>query len=298
MLHRLEPRAKGLCIVASGVLLISVDALLIRLAAVSNWDVIFWRGLLMFLSLSALLWARDRTGPLRPLRHGGLPALLSALFFGLGGILFVSSIVFTKVANTVVIISLSPLFAALFTKLFRIEGVPLRTWLAIGIAFCGVLGVFWGSLGGGGLLGDLIAVAAALNIGGNLTLLRRNPGLDRLPLVCAGGLIMALLSVPLAEPFSLSPTSYLPLAVMGLVQMPAALVLIGTSTKYLPSPEVSLFLLVETLCSPIWVWLILGESPPLATFLGGLLIIATLAVHFRLNLRDADAAQRPGPSRP
>jgi len=280
-----KARKKGLLIVLSGVLLISFDALLIRLSAVSNWDVVFWRGLLMFLSLSAILGLRDRRGPLKSLHSGGKPALLSAVFFGLGGLLFVSSVVFTKVANTVVIISLSPLFAAVFTWLFRIETIPLRTWLAIIAAFLGVLFVFWGSLGQGGLVGDLIAVAAAMNIGGNLTLLRQNPGLDRLPLVCMGGLIMALLALPLAEPFSLGMHSFLPLAIMGLAQMPAALVLIGQSTRYLPSAEVSLFLLVETVCSPIWVWLVIGEEPPPATFIGGSLIIVTLVLYFRMSLQ-------------
>jgi drug/metabolite transporter (DMT)-like permease len=286
-----ETRKKGLLIVSAGVLLISFDALLIRLSAASNWDVIFWRGLFMFVSLSAILGLRDRTGPIKALRQSGLPGVFSAVFFGLGGLLFVSSIVFTKVANTVVIISLSPLFAALFTWLFRIEIILLRTWLAIAAAFFGVVLVFWGSLGSGGLLGDLIAVAAAVNIGGNLTLLRRYPGLDRLPMVCVGGLIMAGLAVSLAEPFSLSLQSYAVLAVMGLVQMPAALVLIGQSTNYLPSPEVSLFLLVETICSPIWVWLVLGEDPPGMTFVGGTIIIATLTAYFLQSLRE-----RPHPA--
>jgi drug/metabolite transporter (DMT)-like permease len=212
-------------------------------------------------------------------------------------VLFVSAVIYTDVANAVVIISMSPLFAGLLTRIFGIEVIPLRTWPAIACAISGVVVVFYGSLGAGGMLGNAIALIAALNIGSNLTLLRQNTWLDPLPLVCVGGAIMALLSAPFASPFGLDPQSYLVLALMGLVQMPAALVLIGLSTRYLPSPEVSLLILVETVCAPIWVWLVLGEKPPGLTFLGGGIILATLVVHFWLGLREVKEADGSPPQR-
>ena len=285
-------RAKGMAVVGSGTLVISVDALLIRLAHTESWNVIFWRGVFMALSLGTLLFIRQGRRMADSYIHGGWAALFSALLFGLGSTAFVSSVMFTKVANTVVIISSAPLFAALFTWLLRIEIVPLRTWLAICSAFFGVGVVFAGSLGGGGLLGDAIAVLNACVVGGNLTLLRHHQVLDRLPLVCLGGLVMALLSLPFAEPFQVSGIGFLVLVLMGLVQMPLALSLIAQSTRYLPSPEVSLFLLVETILSPIWVWLVLGEMPPQLTYAGGTIVILTLLIHSWLGLREWSRAKR------
>lgn len=272
---------------SAGVVVISFDGLLIRLAGTHSWNVVFWRGLFMALSLGCLLFVRRGRRMADTFLEGGRMAVISALFFGFGGTAFVSSVMFTKVANTVVIISSSPLFAALFTRLAGIELVPLRTWMAIASAVCGVVVVFLGSLAGGGLLGDAIAVAAACIIGGNMTLLRRFPALDRMPLICAGGAVMALLALPLSEPFGLTGPSYGVLALMGLVQMPTALFLIAQATRYLPSPEVSLFLLLETVLAPIWVWLALGENPPAMTFAGGGLILGTLALHSWMGLRGS-----------
>ena len=283
---RLSPKSRGLLLVICGVLVISFDALLVRLAHTGNANIIFWRGVFIFLSLSAVQLIRHQGSPIRAVLVGGLPAAGCSLFYGLGGVLFVSAVMYTDVANAVVIISMSPLFAGLLTRLFGIESIPPRTWPAIASAILGVVIVFYGSLGVGGMLGNAIALAAAVNIGSNLTLLRQNTWLDPLPLVCVGGAIMALLSAPFAAPFSLGAQSYVVLALMGLIQMPAALVLIGLSTRYLPSPEVSLFLLIETVCAPIWVWLALGEEPPGLTFLGGGIILATLVVHFWLGLRE------------
>jgi drug/metabolite transporter (DMT)-like permease len=286
-----QERLKGMAIVGVGVLLISFDGLLIRLAQTNSWNVVFWRGLFTFISLGLVLTVSRGGRWLNTFRHGGWPAFVSAFLFGTGGAFFVTSVMFTKVANTVVIISSAPLFAALFTWMFRIDSVPLRTWLAIVTALCGVGIVFFGSLGGGGLLGDAIAVLAACNAGGNLTLLRHNAVLERMPLVCVGGLVMAAMAWPLAEPLSLGGQSYVVLGIMGLVQMPAALFLIAQSTRYLPSPEVSLFLLVETLLSTIWVWVFLGEDPPGLTLVGGVVIVTTLIFHSWLSLREMNRLQ-------
>lgn len=286
-----QERVKGMAIVGVGVLFISFDGLLIRLAETQSWNVVFWRGLFTFISLSLILTVSRGGQWIGSFLRGGWPAYVSAVLFGTGGTFFVTSVMFTKVANTVVIISSAPLFAALFTWMFRIDSVPLRTWLAILSALCGVAIVFLGSLGGGGLLGDAIAVLAACNAGGNLTLLRRNAVLERMPLVCLGGLVMAGMAWPLSAPLTLSGQSYAVLAVMGLVQMPAALFLIAQSTRYLPSPEVSLFLLVETLLSTIWVWIFLGEDPPGLTLVGGVIIVATLIIHSWLGLRQMNRLQ-------
>jgi drug/metabolite transporter (DMT)-like permease len=79
---------------------------------------------------------------------------------------------------------------------------------------------------------------------------------------------------------------------MGLVQMPLALYLIAQSTRYLPSPEVSLFIIVETILSPIWVWFVLGEVPPFMTFIGGSLIVLTLVLHSWMGMRELKRLQR------
>jgi drug/metabolite transporter (DMT)-like permease len=286
-------RKKGVAVVGAGVLIISVDALLVRLAATGSWNVVFWRGFLIFFSLSVVLGTRRGSGWVRELAGSGWVGALCALLFGLGGTLFVSSVMYTRVANTVVIISSAPLFAALFTRVFLKESVPLRTWAAIGAGVTGVVLVFSGSLGGGGLAGDAIALLAACNVAGNLTLLRRHDDLDRTALVCVGGLIMAMIALPFARPLDLGPQSYLALGIMGLVQMPLALILIAESTRYLPSPEVSLFLLVETVLSPVWVWLVLGEEPPGRTLAGAALIVPTLAIHSWMGRRE-EMAKTPG----
>lgn len=287
----------GLLVAVAGVTVLSFDALLVRLSGAAGWDVVFWRGLLMALSVSAVLFATQGRHALRIWRRGGWAAAASGAAFGGNAVLFVFAVLHTHAANALVLFATAPLFAAIFTWLFLGEAVGRRTWLAV-LAVIGGTAVLL--TGGAAPLaarwGDLAALLAAVSMGANLTLLRARPEINRLPVVATGGAVAALLATPWAAPLALAPASYAVLGVMGLVQMPLALLLIAQATRYLPSPEVSLVLLLEAALGPLWVWLALGEVPPPASLLGGGIIVAALLAYLAGEIWADTAGWRPGRS--
>lgn len=278
----MKDSARGLLLVTTGIVVLSFDGLLVRLVQADGWSIVFWRGLLMFLALGAFsLSTRSRAS----IRAQPLLSATSALLLALISLFFVMAIIHTTVANVVVILSTAPLFAALLTRFFLHEPVALRTWLAISVATLGIVLVFAGSFTSSDLLGNVYALLSSAALGANLTLLRRHPSLERMPLIALGGLAAALISLPMAQPFGLDGASYLALAVMGLLQMPLATLLINNATRYLPSAEVALFYLLESVLGTLWVWYFLSEVPAQATLYGGALVIVTLMVHAGLTLR-------------
>ena len=84
--------------------------------------------------------------------------------------LFVLAVMNANVANVVVILSTAPLFAALFSRVFLHQKVPLRTLVAIAVCMLGMGLVFLGEGAMGMLAGNLYALTAAATIGGNLDL--------------------------------------------------------------------------------------------------------------------------------
>ena len=284
---------RGLLIALAAVLLISFDALMVRLADAPHWAIVFWRGWLICLSLGAWMLLTGKRLRLPPRRRDRWLIGASVILLSGNTSLFVLSVSQTAAANTVVILAASPFFAALFSRIFLREPVPLRTWVAITLAVLGVLVVFGGGLQGGSAVGDGLALLLAMTVGAQLTILRRFPAVPRLPLVCLSGAIAGAMALPFADPFSLAPASYAVIGIMGAIQMPLATVLLTVATRYLPSPEVSLFLLIETILGPIWVWWILGETVPGLTFVGGSIILITVATHATLALR-AERALRAG----
>ncbi|WP_245555276.1 DMT family transporter [Hahella ganghwensis] len=286
--HRLQ----GTWAAFIGVTVLSFDALLVKLANASSWDVMFWRGFFIFATM-ALFSVKSGQWRAMLVRNTAVAAWSVALLYGVSTGLFVLSVSNTMVANTVVILSSSPFFAALFSWVLIGEVIRLRTVLAILASMCGVAVVFSSSMQSGGWLGDTLALVLAILMGLSLTILRRNPGIPRVPVIAVSGVVAALMAIPFANPLTLGVDSYGWLALMGLVQMPMASVLIMVATRYLPSPEVSLFLLIETVLAPIWVWWVIGEVPPSLALIGGLIVIGTIAVHSALALKQDQKSAIP-----
>ncbi|MAM89821.1 MAG: EamA family transporter [unclassified Hahellaceae] len=269
---------------------LSFDALLVRLADVAAWDIVFWRGWLVCLALTIYLVAARQLSQIRLLKQFWVATLVIAALYALGSSLFVFSIKLTKVANTVLILSCTPFCAALFSWFILGERIRLRTVIAMLAATTGIVVVFAGAAGfGDGLhdvVGSFLALLIALITGLTLTLLRKYAALPLIPILALSGAVAGLLALPFANPLGTEAESLGWLMVMGLVQIPIAWICALTATRYIPAPEVSLFLLIETVLGPVWVWLVLGEIIPPLTLFGGIFILGAVCIHAWLGMRE------------
>lgn len=291
----LSTHAKGIVITAAGVLVITPDTLLIRLIATDPWTLLACRSLLMGLAMTAGLALYYRGGTLACFRSIGGRGVLLSLLFAVAGILFVLALAYTSVANTLIIMSSAPLFAAFMSWLFLKEPVPPRTWLAVIATMGGVAIVVGGSVGGGNvgdgqLLGDLLAIAATAALAGCFTMIRSSREIDMIPAAALSGLIAGLAALPLASPFSLGTSDLGYLLLMGLLILPISFALTTIGPRYLPAPEVSLLMLLETFFGPLWVWLALREQPSAQALIGGAVIVTVLVVHSAVALRRTRTA--------
>jgi drug/metabolite transporter (DMT)-like permease len=62
------------------------------------------------------------------------------------------------------------------------------------------------------------------------------------------------------------------------VQLAVPVVLFARSARYLPAVLLSLFALMESLLSPLWVFLAVGETPTWETVLGGGMILGAVTL--------------------
>ena len=279
--------ARGLVLAVTGILILTPDSLLIRLITVDHWSLLFWRGLMTFVTLTLWQLFSDRQTALARIQAIGAMGFLVAMLFALNTSLFVISIRHTAVANTLVILSAAPLIAAVFSSLFLREHAPLRTWIATVIGVAAITLIMGDSRGSANLLGDGAALAMAITMAAILTLLRRMRSDSAVAIVALSGLLLALAMLIPSQPLSLSGSDWLFMSLLGLVIIPVSFALAFAAPRYLPAPEVGLVFLLETILGPFLVWLVLGEEPPVATLVGGVILIITLAVHAALSLRNS-----------
>ena len=270
-------KTKGVLLCLCGIVLLSPDSLLLRLIGADLWTLAFWRGGLSAVGLAVAVLLMEGRQPgqqqlLRLTRQG----VVVAVSFAIANLAFIFSIQNTVVANTLVIMSLSPLFAALLSYFFFREPISTGTWLAAVAIFLGLTMVFYGSLATGGVVGDLAALVTSLCVAISLVLMREHRDISMVPALAWSSGLACLAALPFALPASLSGTALILMLVLGLIVLPASLTMIGLAPRYLPAPEVSLILRLEALLAPLWVWLVLGEVPSRQTLIGGGIILATL----------------------
>ncbi len=274
-----DARLKGVLITAAGVLALSPDGLLIRLIAADDWTLLFWRGLLSGLAIFAALAIIHRGALPGKIRAIGATGLWLVFFFTVVSVLFILSITLTTVANTLFITNTAPLFAALISHFVLREHVSRVTWAAIGFALVGIGLIASESVarGGDSVLGDVVALGAALAMAVTVVLARKGRARSMVAAVGLAGLMTAAVALPFAAPLSIGSENALYVALMGLVVLPLGFGLVTLGPRYLPAPQVSLLLLGEAIIGPLLVWLALGESPGALGLAGGAVVLASLA---------------------
>ena len=276
---------KGLLITFTAVVILSPDALLVRLIHCDVWTLLFWRCLLTGSMQALFLAVIYRRQFLQSFRNIGRIGLISAGIVTTGSFFFVNALRHTAAANALIILAATPLFSSLLSWLFLRDKIARRTWIAITICFGGILLIFSGSLRSGLLFGDLLALGATLMWASNLVVLRKGKAVNMVPANLLGNLMVVPITLLAgAQPLSVSPTDMTYLIVLGGIVLPVSFTLITMGPRYLPAPEVSLILLTETILGPIWVWLAINEVPQATTLVAGALIISTLALHTFMSL--------------
>ena len=286
----LSNHAKGLLITASGVLIISPDGLLTRLIETDHWTMIFWRALLLSFGMWLMISLSNPNRVWQQYKTVRGPGLLMVGAYSLGTISFVFAITHTSVANTLIILSSTPLFAALISRVILHEKIQPRTMVAILLVAVGIAVIASGSAGGdaaaqNGLIGDLAAIVGSFFLACGFTFVRRFPRVSSFSAISCSGVLTALLILPLASPLAISQADLGYLLIMGLYVVPIGTALMFVGPRYIPAAEVGLLLLLESILGPIWVWLVLAEQPGINTLAGGAVVLSTLAINTVWSLR-------------
>ena len=118
---KISEHTKGLTLTLIGVLAVVPDSLLIRLINADILTITFWRALIpgLIISLGVSLFYRKQT--ILFIKSPGISGIIFIISFSLGNIFFVVSIELTSVANALFILSTSPIYAMLISRIFLSE---------------------------------------------------------------------------------------------------------------------------------------------------------------------------------
>ncbi len=285
-------RPLGLLLAFTGMFLVSTDALLVRVAerdsAVDGWTIACMVGLFsspVAWSLAVRNIGRDFGHELVRWRR---PLLATGLLGAVGTTSFLTAVTLTATSNVVAIIASGPIFAAVLARIALHERTSMRTWRAIGLTLIGIVVIVGGSMASGGIAGDLIALLAIMVFAVNLVLWRKYPNLPRTLVVAVTATCTFLLTAVPADTNLLDRRALLATLAMGGLFGPIARLCMSTATRHAPPAEVSLFTPVETVAASLWVWLWFDEVPATPTFIGGVIVVASVFYGLTGPAREVD----------
>lgn len=304
------------------VLAVSSSAVLVRWADAPAEALAFWRtaGGAILLAPAA---RRSATGPTG---RQWLIILVAGVALAVHFSTWLASLELTSVAASVTLVTTAPLMIAIGAAVFG-RRPPMLTWVAIVIAIIGVAVITLGgqasetaTAGGadpgpsdpaiGNLLALIGAVAMAIYLvaGDRVrTTVSTAAYAARAYGVAAIGLAGYAAVTDLAL-FGYDRTTWLAIVAMVIGPQLAGHTMLNLLLERLGSVTVSTLLLAEPVGAGLLVWLLFGEVPPLAAWVGGPLVLGAVALQLRtvtevspLAVADAEpvsGAGRRGPGRP
>ena len=274
---------KGLLMTIFAVVILSPDSVLIRLvedasSEVDSWTVLFWRGLLYAAGVSLLVLIKYRTKTIAEFKNIGKGGLLIGFFSGISTGTFVFAIVYTSIANALVIISTGPIMIAIVAWFLLKEKSSLFTWTSMIIVFIGIYVVMSGSFGGDSLVGDFFALITAVMMGFTFTLTRKYKDVNMVPVNAIGGLIAALIAFLMANKITVPAEVVGYIVAMGAI-LSISFSLITIAPRYMPAAEVGMIMPLETVLGSLIAWYVINEVPSVNALVGGTIVIVTLFIH-------------------
>lgn len=272
-------RRLGFWLVTAAALCWSSGGLIARLAGTDAWTTVFWRSVFcaVFLSGAVALRQRGRLGHI--VREAGWAGLLMAACFATASTAFIMALSRTSVANTLIIQSLSPFIAGLLGWLCLGERVRRRTWIAMSVALLGTVTMLWGSPGAGSRTGDALALVTATAFAGATVVVRWHRTVQLPAAAALAAALAGLFAMTQATPSAATGRDLALLALFGIGQLGAGMLLFTTGARLIPVAEASLIGVLECVLGPLWVWLAIGERPGLFALIGGAVILSALVAH-------------------
>lgn len=280
-----------------GVLGVSFSAIFIKSTKAPSNIIAFYRMVMTFFLFLpvTLVTGRDEIKSIKGRDY--LWCILSGFFLALHFITWITSLKYTTVASSTVLVSLSPVFTAFIGFLLFKERLNKRSLIGMSVAIFGsaIMGLSNLHLGSGSIFGDILALSGALFGALYITIgrgMRKKISTLSYGFLVYGscGLVLLIINLILRTPlFVYSMKDYLLFFGMAVFCTIGGHTIFNWSLKYLEANKVSTFMLGEPIGATIWAALLLKELPEAGQLISSLIILFGLYIFIYSAIKEGKA---------
>jgi len=276
-----------------GVLAVSFAATFIRLADAPPLVIATYRLAIASIILIPIAAIKSRRNLPQLPRQDILLILLSSVFVALHFGLWITSLSYTSIASSVVLVTAHPAFVAVISYFLWGERLNKLTIGGIVVAFIGVIFINYSGLtfGSQAIVGNLLALIGGFAMGAYLIVGRqlraRIDILSYLTILYTCSAVILLVATVLSghSLFGYSPTTYLMLILLALVPQLIGHTSINLAVRLIPVTFVSVAILGEPIGAALLGSIILGEIPTANEIAGGFLMLSGIFLVLRQRPR-------------
>ena len=273
-------------IVIIGLVAVSFASILIKLCNAPSLMIAVYR--LSIASLFYLSFSKFRTGTFLPSfsKSQWRVAVISGIFLTIHFATWISSLAYTSVASSVVLVQSAPVFVAVGSYIFIKEKPTLKMITGILITLTGsiIISIHDFNLNQSSMIGNLLAIGGALGAAGYMIAgrqLRRT--VDTLRYVTVVYSTAAIMLIILAffsgaSPVGYSHETYILLLAIAIIPQIIGHTVINWSLKFFSATTVSVIILAEPIGASILAWFLLQEKLTMMQAIGGMVIIAGVLI--------------------
>ncbi|HEX8990555.1 MAG TPA: DMT family transporter [Anaerolineales bacterium] len=245
----------------------------VMIKAISWGPVAILAGRSIFSSLIFLVYLR------RFPTHWTRWKVLAAVAHVFTALLFITATKLTTAANAIFLQYTAPVYIVLLGLWFLRERPSRMDWGSMGIIFAGMLLFFGDKLSMNGLEGNVLAVLSGLSMAVMNVALRAQKDGTPAESILAAHLFTAIAGFPAVLKEAWTPTNWLIIAFLGVFQIGLSFIFFTSAIKHVPAIEATLISTLEPVLNPVWVFLFLGEEPGRFALIGGLIVLAGVALN-------------------
>ncbi len=264
-------KSVGVLAMAATAFLWSIAGLFIK---VIDWNPIAIAGLRSLIaSIVILVYLK------RPKFHLSFPQVAAAVANAATMLLFVSANKTTTAANAILLQYIAPVLTAFIGAMLLKERPHAEHYAAFPLVTIGMIVMFLDELGGGRLLGNLLAIMSGITFSFYFVFMRMQKDGSPLESILLSHWITAAIGIMISLFLPLpvfTPESLAAIAVLGIVQIGLSAILFSVAIKRISAVSANLIAVIEPVFNPVWVFLALGEAPGLNALIGGVIIMLTV----------------------
>jgi drug/metabolite transporter (DMT)-like permease len=192
-------------------------------------------------------------------------------------ILFVSANKLTTAANAILLQYTAPVYTALLSAWILKEKTTKLDWLTIAIVLSGMGLFFFDKLSIGNISGNICAILSGITFAFTAVLLRKQKNGSPIESIILGNILTALIGLPFILHSAPGPFCWFPLIILGIFQLGISYILYAWAIRYVTALEAIIIPIIEPILNPIWVFLVIGETPGPWAIIGGIIVLISVA---------------------